>query len=103
MALVDGKPPTRTGRIEAPIGRDPIHRQKMAVVPAEKGREAVTEYLTLQNFLHHTLLEAHPFTGRTHQIRVHMAFLGCPIVGRPGVRAPHSSLRWNGIFCMLRG
>lgn len=92
MALVDGKPPTRTGRIEAPIGRDPIHRQKMAVVPAEKGREAVTEYLTLQNFLHHTLLEAHPFTGRTHQIRVHMAFLGCPIVGDRVYGHRHSSL-----------
>lgn len=81
LALVDGHPPTPSGRIEAPIGRDLVHRQKMAVVPENKGREAVTEYYTRESFTHHTLVEAYPHTGRTHQIRVHMAFLGCPIVG----------------------
>ena len=81
LALVDGKPPTPNGRIETPIGRDPIHRQRMAVLPAEKGRDSVTEYFTKESFPNHTLIEAHPLTGRTHQIRVHMAFLKCPIVG----------------------
>lgn len=81
LALVDGRPPTPSGRVEAPIGRNSSHRKLMAVVPPEKGREAVSEYRTLEGFPEHTLLEVHPLTGRTHQIRVHAAFLGCPVAG----------------------
>ena len=80
LALVDGTPPTPTGRIEAPIGRDPAHRRKMAVTTLQKGREAVTEYQTVETYAHHTLIEAHPLTGRTHQIRLHMAFLGLSLI-----------------------
>ena len=81
LALVDGTPPTPSGRVEAPIGRDPSHRKKMAIMPPGKGREAVSEYVTLESFTEHTFLEFHPLTGRTHQIRLHCIFLGCPIVG----------------------
>ncbi len=81
LALVDGKPPTPVGRIEAAIGRSPVHRSQMAVVPPANGREAVSEYSTLESFAHHTLLEVHPLTGRTHQIRLHLAFIHCPVAG----------------------
>ncbi|MFN3743029.1 MAG: RluA family pseudouridine synthase [Anaerolineales bacterium] len=81
LALVDGHPPTPSGRIEAPIGRDPAHRKRMAILPPGKGREAISEYGVLETFASHAFVEIHPLTGRTHQIRLHMAFLGCPIVG----------------------
>lgn len=81
LALVDSHPPTPTGRVEAAISRDPSHRQKMAIVPEHKGRMAVSIYKTIERFPSHTLVEVNILTGRTHQIRLHMAFLDCPVVG----------------------
>lgn len=83
LALVDGQPKTPAGRIEAPIGRDPKHRKRMAIVQSEKGREAISEYRTVEQFEKHTLLDVRILTGRTHQIRVHMEFMQTPIAADP--------------------
>lgn len=80
QALVDGKPTFQSGRVDLPIGRHPIHRKKMAI--REDGREAVTNWRVLERFAQGlTLLELGLETGRTHQIRVHMATLSCPVAG----------------------
>jgi 23S rRNA pseudouridine1911/1915/1917 synthase len=78
-ALVQGHPDPFTGTIEAPIGRHPGADYKMAVM--ERGRHSVTHYSTLEAFVAATLLEIKLETGRTHQIRVHMAAIRHPCVG----------------------
>ena len=76
--LVEGSPPP-AATIDAPIGRSPRHRKKMAVVAG--GRDAVTELRRIEAFPETALVEARPKTGRTHQIRVHLAGAGYPVVG----------------------
>jgi 23S rRNA pseudouridine1911/1915/1917 synthase len=78
--IVFGRPPADRGTVSTRIGRHPVHRKKMAVLPAG-GREAVTRYRRLETFGPFSLLEFLLTTGRTHQVRVHCAHLGCPIVG----------------------
>ena len=88
LALVHGAPPAQ-GSIDAPIGRDPRTRTRMAV--SAGGREARTSYKVLERFGRQALLECKLETGRTHQIRVHLQHIKCPIVGdtvyRRGARA----------------
>jgi 23S rRNA pseudouridine1911/1915/1917 synthase len=79
LALVAGSVSAALGRIEAPIGRDPRHRTRMAVVP--DGRPAVTVYRVRERFPGWTLVELDLVTGRTHQLRVHLASIGHPVAG----------------------
>jgi len=79
LALVEGRLAPREGRIEAPLGRDPRHRQRVVVVT--NGRPASTVYRVREYFDHYTFLEVQPETGRTHQIRVHLSAIGHSVVG----------------------
>ena len=83
LAIVEGTPRLRVGRIEAAIGRHHLHRQKMAISEREDARQATTDYRVLASENGRSLIECKPLTGRTHQIRVHLKHLGFPIVGDP--------------------
>ena len=79
LALVAGRPQTDRGKIDAPIGRHPRHRTRMAVLA--DGRPAVTWFTVRERFTECALLEVKLETGRTHQIRTHLASIGLPIIG----------------------
>ena len=83
------------GRIDAPIGRDPDNRQRMAVV--DGGKNAVTNFKVLQRYKDYTLLELQLETGRTHQIRAHMKYIGHPVVGDP-LYGPKKVIGDNGQY-----
>ncbi|WP_398586914.1 RluA family pseudouridine synthase [Streptococcus sp. sy018] len=95
LALVHGNLPNDRGVIEAPIGRSDKDRKKQAVTA--KGKEAVTRFQVLERFGDYTLVSVVLETGRTHQIRVHMAYIGHPVAGDP-LYGPRKTFKGQGQF-----
>lgn len=83
LALVAGAPLEPKGFIDAPIERHKVHRQKMMVSTNGRGRDSFTEYRVVKTGGGRSLIECHPRTGRTHQIRVHLKHIGFPVLGDP--------------------
>lgn len=82
LTIVRGTPPRSKDEISTGIARDPRNRKRFTAVP-QGGKSAVTEYRVLKRFAGYTYLALHPLTGRTHQLRVHMRHIRCPILGDP--------------------
>ena len=103
IAIVEGRLKDDYGTIDEPIGRHPIQRKKMAVV--ENGRNAITHFKVLERFKNNTLIEAKLETGRTHQIRVHMAYIGHPLVGDPvyGYKKQRFNLKGQALHAKTLG
>ncbi|HER6554665.1 TPA: RluA family pseudouridine synthase [Streptococcus pyogenes] len=95
LAIVHGNLPNDRGMIEAPIGRSEKDRKKQVVTA--KGKEAVTRFTVLERFGDYSLVELQLETGRTHQIRVHMAYIGHPVAGDP-LYGPRKTLSGHGQF-----
>ena len=90
LAIVDGLIKHDTGTIDAPIGRDINDRQKMAVTD-KNAKEAITHFKVLERFTNNTLIECILETGRTHQIRVHLAYIGYPVTNDPAYNKKKST------------
>lgn len=103
IALVEGIIKNDSGTVDMPIGRHKVERKKMAII--KDGRNAVTHYTVLERFLNYTLIEARLETGRTHQIRVHMAYLGHPLVGDPlyGFKKQKYNLKGQALHAKMLG
>lgn len=95
IALVHGEVPHEQGTIDAPIGRSKTNRKMQAII--KDGRSAVTHFKVLEKFTGYTLIELQLETGRTHQIRVHMKYIGHPVAGDP-VYGPKKTLKGEGQF-----
>ena len=95
LAIVHGNFAEEEGTIDAPIGRNPKDRKQMAVV--EKGKSAVTHFKVLEQYQGYSLVECQLETGRTHQIRVHMAYIGHPLAGDP-LYGPRKTRPGHGQF-----
>lgn len=104
LALVHGKVKDASGVIDAPIGRDPKNRQKMAVVH-KNSKHAVTNYRVLSRYAGYTYLRLKLETGRTHQIRVHLSYIGHPVVGdlKYGPSRPHFNLAGQFLHAAVIG
>ena len=95
LAVLDGRLGQDEGTVELPIGRHPVDRKRMSV-RSRTGRHAITHYRVLQRFRSHTLVECRLETGRTHQIRVHMASLGHPVTGDEVYGKPYKGMNTQG-------
>lgn len=95
LAIVHGNFGEESGTIDAPIGRNPHDRKKMGVV--ETGKEAITHFKVLEQFKNYSLIQCQLETGRTHQIRVHLSYIGHPVAGDP-LYGPRKTLNGNGQF-----
>ena len=100
LVLVKGRLSPEQGVIEAPIGRDLHRRRRMTVV--ESGKQATTQYQVREYLDNYTLVEVSPLTGRTHQIRVHLSAIGCPVAGDStyGTRSAHLDRQFVHAYCL---
>lgn len=104
IAIVHGHIAHQRAKIEAPIGRNPANRQEMAVVQ-RNGKPAVTHFEVVEQFTHYTIVKCRLETGRTHQIRVHMAYIGHPLVADPkyGPRKRHFQITGQALHAQTLG